>query len=267
MSTPRFRILAAVAGIAASLFLAAPARADDTLVKAINDGEAVCTDTGFIYVPWHIGTNNHTNITNLDSVPSLNNFVSVQGGIKTPWEGSLINEFVPNGTTSPALTFTWTDTETDETGTGSGTTTQKMPKCDGAPISATYVACGNLVDVTLHNGTKSELTFFINDVQHTVAANSSTTIKGVAPDEGGDVVTFVKDETFGAIPTDMFHFDGPATCAPAPSNSPAPPALAVTGSKLTGLIGAGGGLLVLGALFVALSVLRRRRNVDTAAGS
>ena len=66
----------------------------------------------------------------------------------------------------------------------------------------------------------------------------------------------------------MFHFDGPATCAtPTPSNSPAPPALAVTGSKLTGLIGAGGGLLALGALLIALSVMRRRRKVDTAIGS
>ena len=193
MSTPRFRVLAAVAGIAASLFLAAPARADDTLVKAVNDGEATCTDTGFIFVPWHISTDDHTIITNLDSVPSLNNFVVVKGGAKSPWDASsLVNEFVPNGTTSPELTFTWTDTETDETGTGSGTTTQKMPKCDGAPISATYVACGNLVDVTLHNGTNSKLTFFINGVEHTAAANSSTTIKGVAPDEGGDVVTFVE---------------------------------------------------------------------------
>jgi hypothetical protein len=258
--------LVALIGLAASLFLAAPANADAPPVIAINDNNPFCTHTGDILVRWHIQAQFPVNIDNLQSVPSGE--LWFPDGHTTPWVSSAaILQLVPSGTTTSGLTFTWTEAGNPQnTGTGTGTTTTPYPTCHPS-VSAAFVShCDRLVDVTLHNEFEGTIVFSVNGSEHAVAFLASTTIADVPANDNDAVDVVIPYKLLGGVmPVATYTWTDPGGC-PTPTPT-ADASLPLTGSSLTGVVGIGGGLLAAGALLVVVSVLLRRRRTNAKNGS
>jgi hypothetical protein len=91
----------------------------------------------------------------------------------------------------------------------------------------------------------------------TLAAGESKTLPALAAKAGTTAVV-----TIGQLEPTTIPWASQPACAPA-----SPPALALTGSKLTPVVGVGAALLVGGVGLIAAPLLHRRRRRTTAAGS
>jgi hypothetical protein len=271
LPTRRFRgalraAMVALAGAVAALAMATPAHADGpTEPKAINDGEARCTPTGDIVLPWHfIGL--HVNLTEVTSVPAGLVFISGNG----PWDSynTVAWQLIPGGSTSASLTFSWIDVDNaSHTGTTTSTTTQQMPTGCEPLVSAEFKSnCDHLVDVTVHNDSEDKVPFTANGVTKSVNADSSAVIENVPAQDDGSVDVTMDwlpngNPFLTGLPVDTYTWKDPGGC-PTPTPSPtgtSNSSLPLTGSSVTGVIAVGGGLLAAGALLVVVSLLVRRR--------
>ena len=255
-----------VVGVVGALAFASPAAATEG-PRVINDGAIACSATGAIFVPWHVENPFDFDIvlTSFTETPADPDAEDTITGTVVPAGDSLeIIQFVVDpDATAAGLAFTW-EKVGDSTvgGSFSGESIQEWPEHCEPIIKAEFTAnCDRTVTVKLINLADDAHHFLVNGASHEVEAGATLTVPNVATNQAGKVVVeFDIPETDLDLPVGTFTWTAPD--CPSTTTTTNPP-LAATGASLTGPIGLGAALLVVGSALVAgVLVLRRRRAVE-----
>jgi hypothetical protein len=254
---------AGVAGLAALLFFASPASAHAPSIT----GSATCDQaTGDWTVTWTV-------INDFGQVGTLIELTVPSGG--GALTGIALNGTVPakTGQTNGSITGTQTFPNSVNSATLSGKMdwpdtfpAQSISKTVPKPLACTYKVeqtCDSLILTFQAPPGAASTQVPARVIKLTPSSGDPQTIT-LAAGSADKVVTFAASAGFSVVVEIGENFKKTVTWShdPCPTTTTAPPALAVTGSSLTGPVGIGAASLALGVgLIAALFVFRRRRTV------
>jgi hypothetical protein len=255
---------AAVAGLAATFFIAAPASAHNALITV--DSVSCDKATGDRLITWSVNDDNFGQsttwrLTTITFTPAPG-AGAITGDLTTTGVDKSVNssftgvQRVPGNTSSVSLSVAahWSDGADND-----GTKVKSLvdvPPCKGVPNVTATSNCDGTLTIHLGNTGTAPLTFTLSSQNATVTVNGGESKDVQAP--GNKDVT-VSVQGFDDFVLKFVKPDNCPTATPTPSPSPTLP---VTGGHLTGTLSIAAGLLVLGAgLIVALFVFRRRRTI------
>ncbi len=247
---------AALAGAAASLFIATPALAHNVNTK----GVAVCDPAGGWTVTWTVASGG-----------SWKPYYKILTASSTPSSGPIGGELGSLATAYKAVDKTFTGTEHFAASVSSATLTATALFSTSATTDANPVNAGTLTKIQVARPTcdpAANVAFASNCDSVTVTLDNlqgsapvTFNVKGIEkPVNGGQKVDVSVSGDAPVVVKLAGHEDWTYTWAPAAACQP--PSLPVTGSSLTSPLGLGAVLLAAGASVIALVYrLRRRRSV------